>query len=111
MLSLYSIAFLIGSILIRINVINFPLFVGILITGAVPLAQGLHLFGQKSWGKVEVTLLLIVTTILASPLITPSYIYLFLRDRVTINIQNMFFEMALIIFIPLLASFYFKKNL
>lgn len=61
-------------------------------------------------GKVEVTLLLIVTTILASPLITPSYIYLFLKDRVTINIQNMFFEMALIIFIPLLASFYFKKK-
>lgn len=103
--------FLIGSILIRINVINFPLFVGILITGAVPLAAGSTLVWSKELGgKVEVTLLLIVTTILASPLITPSYIYLFLRDRVTINIQNMFFEMALIIFIPLLASFYFKKK-
>lgn len=54
---------------------------------------------------------MIVTTILASPLITPAYIYLFLRDAISVNAFRMFTEMALIIFIPVLISVLVRKKL
>jgi len=104
--------FLVGLSLLKMNLINFPLFIGIIITGAVPLAAGSTLVWSKELGgKVEITLLLIVTTILASPLITPTYIYLILRDEINVNTQKMFLEMALIIFIPVLISIIVKKKL
>ncbi|KYC46012.1 MAG: Sodium Bile acid symporter family protein [Candidatus Methanofastidiosum methylothiophilum] len=103
--------FFVGLFLIKINLINFPLFVGIIITSSVPLAAGSTLIWSKELGgKVEITLLLIVTTILGSPLITPTYIYLFLRDEINVNVQKMFLEMALIIFIPVLISILAKKK-
>ncbi|NPV50651.1 MAG: hypothetical protein HPY60_05580 [Candidatus Methanofastidiosum sp.] len=104
--------FLSGILLLKMGIINFPLFVGIIITGSVPLAAGSSLVWSKELGgKLEITLLLIITTILASPLITPSYIYLFLRDSINVNAQKMFLEMAIIIFVPVLLSFIFKKKL
>jgi len=104
--------FLVGLFLLKMSIINFPLFVGIIITGTVPLAAGSTLVWSKELGgKVEITLLLIVTTILASPLITPSYIYIFLKDEINVNAQQMFLEMALIIFIPVLISILVKKKL
>ena len=104
--------FLVGIFLLKMDIINFPLFIGIIITGTVPLAAGSTLVWSKELGgKVEITLLLIVTTILASPLITPTYIYLFLRDEINVNTQQMFLEMALIIFIPVLISIIVKKKL
>jgi len=104
--------FLVGISLLKMNLINFPLFIGIIITGNVPLAAGSTLVWSKELGgKVEITLLLIVTTILASPLITPTYIYLVLRDEINVNTQKMFLEMALIIFVPVLISIIFKKKL
>lgn len=103
--------FLAGLILLKINLINFPLFIGIIITGTVPLAAGSTLVWSKELGgKVEITLLLIVTTILASPLITPTYIYLFLRDEISVNATRMFIEMALIIFIPVFISVLVRKK-
>lgn len=104
--------FLSGILLLKMGIINFPLFVGIIITGSVPLAAGSSLVWSKELGgKLEITLLLIITTILASPLITPSYIYLFLRDSINVNTQKMFLEMAVIIFVPVLLSVIFKKKL
>ena len=103
--------FIVGLFLLRMNLINISLFIGIIITGVVPLAAGSTLVWSKELGgKVEITLLLIVTTILASPLITPSYIYLFLKDQINVNAQRMFLEMALIIFIPVLISIIIKKK-
>jgi hypothetical protein len=104
--------FLSGITLLEMNMINYSLFVGILITGTVPLAAGSTLVWSKELGgKVEITLLLIVTTILTSPLITPSYIYLFLRDTINVNVLKMFFEMAIIIFVPVLVSGIAMKRL
>ena len=104
--------FLLGLFLLKIDIINFPLFVGIIITGVVPLAAGSTLVWSKELGgKVEITLLLIVTTILASPIITPTYIYLFLKDEISVNKERMFIEMALIIFIPVLISILVKNKL
>ncbi|KYC48819.1 MAG: Sodium Bile acid symporter family protein [Candidatus Methanofastidiosum methylothiophilum] len=104
--------FLVGLFLLKIDIINFPLFVGIIITGVVPLAAGSTLVWSKELGgKVEITLLLIVTTILASPIITPTYIYLFLKDEISVNTERMFIEMALIIFIPVLISILVKNKL
>ncbi len=104
--------FIVGLFLFRMNLINISLFIGIIITGVVPLAAGSTLVWSKELGgKVEITLLLIVTTILASPLITPSYIYLFLKDQINVNAQRMFLEMALIIFIPVLISIIIKKKI
>jgi predicted Na+-dependent transporter len=104
--------FLSGTFLLKMGIINFPLFVGIIITGSVPLAAGSSLVWSKELGgKLEITLLLIITTILASPLITPSYIYLFLKDSINVNTQKMFLEMAVIIFVPVLVSVIFKKKL
>ncbi|MEN6378202.1 MAG: hypothetical protein ABFD15_01300 [Methanofastidiosum sp.] len=103
--------FLVGLFLLKINIINFPLFVGMIITGTVPLAAGSTLVWSKELGgKVEITLLLIVTTILASPLITPTYIYLFLRNEISVNATRMFIEMAPIIFIPVFISVLVRKK-
>lgn len=103
--------FLVGLPLLKMNLINFPLFVGILITGSVPIAAGSTLVWSKELGgKVEITLLLIVTTILISPIITPTYIYLFLKDGINVDAPKMFLEMALIIFVPVLISIFVKKR-
>ncbi|MCC7571788.1 MAG: hypothetical protein KO464_00165 [Candidatus Methanofastidiosum sp.] len=103
--------FLVGLFLLKMNLINFPLFIGIIITGTVPLAAGSTLVWSKELGgKVEITLLLIVTTILASPLITPTYIYLFLSNEISVNATRMFIEMALIIFIPVFISVLVRKK-
>ena len=103
--------FLTGLFLLKINIINSPLFVGMIITGTVPLAAGSTLVWSKELGgKVEITLLLIVTTILAAPLITPTYIYLFLRNEISVNATRMFIEMALIIFIPVFISVLVRKK-
>ncbi len=104
--------FSVGFLLLNLDLINLPLFIGIVITAVVPLAAGSTLIWSKELGgKVEITLLLVVTTIMMAPLVTPSYIYLFLRDEVIVNAPRMFLEMALIIFVPILISIPIKKRL
>lgn len=104
--------FSIGFLLLKLDLINLPLFIGIVITAVVPLAAGSTLIWSKELGgKVEITLLLVVTTILLAPILTPSYIYLFLIDEVNVNAQRMFLDMALIIFVPIIISIPIKKRL
>lgn len=104
--------FLVGFYLLKLSVINLPLFVGIVITSVVPQAAGSTLVWSKELGgKLEITLLLIITTILLSPFITPSYIYLILRNQINFNVLLMFTEMAIIIFVPMLISLMVKKKI
>ena len=76
----------------------------------MPLAAGSTLVWSKELGKSR-SYAITYSHNYFSLTTNNSFLYLSIfKDRVTINIQNMFFEMALIIFIPLLASFYFKKK-
>jgi len=104
--------FLIGYLLLRLDIINLPLFVGIIITSVVPQAAGSSLVWAKELeGKLEISLLLVITTILVSPFIAPLYIFLILRNEVNFDALSMFIQMALIIFIPVAISFLVKKKL
>lgn len=104
--------FLVSFYLLKFNIINFPLFIGIVITSVVPQAAGSTLVWSKELGgKIEITLLLVITTILISPFLTPAYILLILGNEISFNALLMFIEMALIIFIPVLISLFVKNKL
>lgn len=104
--------YLVGFYLLKLNIINFPLFIGIIITSVVPQAAGSTLVWSKELGgKLEITLLLVITTILISPFLAPSYILLILGSEISFNALLMFIEMSLIIFIPVLISLLVKNKL
>jgi hypothetical protein len=104
--------YLVGFYLLKMNIINFPLFIGIIVTSVVPQAAGSTLVWSKELGgKLEISLLLVITTILISPFLSPSYILLSLGSKISFNALLMFIEMSLIIFVPVLISLLVKNKL
>ncbi len=106
----YTVMPIIAYITGKLLQLPLPELIGIVIVGACPGGTAANVMAYFARANIALTVTLTFGTTLIAPLVTPALVYAFLHQHITIPFWEIFNNMTLIIFLPVVAGL-ITKNL